>query len=426
MKKMLSRRNMLKASGLALAPQAVTAQTRGAAGRKFRALVRFGVTAAVQELKLLPIQPREVVIRTQASGVCYTIVGQVLSTNNVTRAQIPNHSAMGVVEEIGPLVKRVQVGDRVIIPGTPQCGQCYHCLQGRADWCQFLSTNPPHAMAEMADGTQVFESGALGGLSEIMVCTEEYCCPVFTNLPAEHLTMLGDTMGTGLAGGMNLAPIEPGSDVVVLGAGPVGIGAIQAARIKGAGQIIAVEPIRYRREIALKVGATLALDPNAEANLVERIRDLCKGKTDRRFAGGRAWGDEIFAVPRGPDFTIEAVGGDAFKPTVEQGPDPTGILPLQQAWEFTRAGGHIVTLGFAQKGNVSFPASSFANRGRTIHSGQQGGLNMLRDLPRYVTLMEKGVIDMKSVVTATYPLDRVMEAVQAVADRTTMAAVVVF
>ena len=426
MKKKLSRRNMLKASGLALAPQAVTAQTRGAAGRKFRALVRFGVTASVQELKLLPIQPREVVIRTQASGVCYTIVGQVLSTNNVTRAQIPNHSAMGVVEEIGPLVKRVQVGDRVIIPGTPQCGQCYHCLQGRADWCQFLSTNPPHAMAEMADGTQVFESGALGGLSEIMVCTEEYCCPVFTNLPAEHLTMLGDTMGTGLAGGMNLAPIEPGSDVVVLGAGPVGIGAIQAARIKGAGQIIAVEPIRYRREIALKMGATLALDPNAEANLVERIRDLCKGKTDRRFAGGRAWGDEIFAVPRGPDFTIEAVGGDAFKPTVEQGPDPTGILPLQQAWEFTRAGGHIVTLGFAQKGNVSFPASSFANRGRTIHSGQQGGLNMLRDLPRYVTLMEKGVIDMKSVVTATYPLDRVMEAVQAVADRTTMAAVVVF
>jgi Zn-dependent alcohol dehydrogenase len=99
---------------------------------------------------------------------------------------------------------------------------------------------------------------------------------------------------------------------------------------------------------------------------------------------------------------------------------------LQQAWEFTRAGGHIVTLGFAQKGNVSFPASSFANRGRTIHAGQQGGLNMLRDLPRYVTLMEKGVIDMKSVVTATYPLERAMEAVQAVADRTTLAAVVVF
>jgi S-(hydroxymethyl)glutathione dehydrogenase/alcohol dehydrogenase len=428
----LSRRSALRKGAAlgtaALAPQVATAQARPAnAGRKFRAFVRYQTGVSIQELRLLPIQPREVLLRTEASGVCYTIVGQVLSTNNAARATIPNHSGMGVVEEVGPLVKRVQPGDRVIIPGTPQCGQCYHCLQGRSDWCQFLSTNPPHPMAEMADGTPVFAGGAIGGLSELMVVTEEYCCPVFTNLPAAELTMLGDTAGTGLAAGMNLAPIEPGSDVVVLGCGPVGLGAIQSARIKGAAQIIAVEPIRYRREVALKIGATMALDPNAEgAGLVEKIRELCKGKTGRRFAGGRAWGDDLFAVPRGPDLTIEAVGGDSFPPKVEVGPDPTGILPLQQAWEFTRAGGHIVTLGFGQRGNVSYPASSFANRGRTIHAGQQGGLNMLRDLPRYVRLMEKGDIDMKTLVTATYPLERTREAVQAVADRTTVAAVITF
>src|SRR5215831_11528201 len=178
--KALSRRSMLRnAAGVALAAQATTAsaQTRGTnSGRKFRALVRYGTGASVQELTLLPIQPREVVVRTQASAVCYTIVGQVLSKNNVTGASIPNHSGMGIVEEVGPLVKRVQPGDRVIVPGTPQCGVCYQCLHGRADWCQFLDTNPPHPMAQMADGMQVFESGALGGLSELVVCTEEYCC----------------------------------------------------------------------------------------------------------------------------------------------------------------------------------------------------------------------------------------------------------
>ena len=175
-KSSVSRRSLLKraaaAGSVAFAPQVATAQAqRGPnvvtgtnAGRRFRAFVRFGAGATVEELKLLPIQPREVVVRTEASAVCYTIVGGAISTNNATRASIPNHSGMGVVEEIGPLVKRVQVGDRVIVPGTPQCGQCYHCLQGRSDWCQFLSTNPPHAMAEMANGTQVFESGALGGL----------------------------------------------------------------------------------------------------------------------------------------------------------------------------------------------------------------------------------------------------------------------
>ncbi len=423
---MLSRRDILKTAGLASQVKVASAQTT-AQKRTFRALVRFGTTASVRELSLLPIQPREVVVKTQASGVCYTIVGGLLSNRNATRASIPNHSGMGVVEAVGPLVKRVQPGDRVIVPGTPQCGQCYECITGRADWCQFLSTKPAHPIAEMSDGTPVFADGALGGLSEVMVVPEEYCCPVFTSVAAAELTMLGDTLGTGLAAGHNLAPIEPGSNVVVLGAGPVGLGAIQAARILGAGQVIVVEPIRARRDLAMKVGATLVLDPNAEGpGLVNKIQDLCKGPTDRRFAGGRAWDDDLLAVGRGPDFTIEAVGGDSFAPKLEAGPDPTGILPLRQAWEFTRAGGHITTLGFGQKGDVSFPAWQFANRGRTFHAGQQGGLQMLRDLPRYVKLIEKGVLDTKSMVTATYPLERAMEAVQAVADRTQVGAVVTF
>jgi S-(hydroxymethyl)glutathione dehydrogenase / alcohol dehydrogenase len=430
----LSRRKLLQSAAgtIALAPQIATAQapavvTGTNAGRRFKAFVRFGTGAEVVDLKLLPIQPREVLIRTEASAVCYTIVGQALGTNAARQASIPNHSGMGVVEEVGPLVKRVQKGDRVIIPGTPQCGQCYQCLQGRSDWCQFLSTAPAHAMAEMTDGTPVFEGGALGGLSELMVVTEEYCCPVFTQVPGDELCLLGDTVGTGLAAGYNLAPIHPGADVVILGAGPVGMGAVQSARLASAGQVIVVEPIAYRREIAMKVGATMTLDPNTEGNnLVAKIRDLCKGPTDRRFAGGRAWGDNLFAVPNGPDFTIEAVGGQTHTPKVEQGPDPTGILPLQQAFDFTRAGGHIVMLGFAQRGNVTFNAVQFANRGRTFHSGQQGGLNMLRDLPRYVRLIEKGEIDTKSMVTARYPIERTKEAVQAVADRTTLGAVITF
>ena len=165
-------------------------------------------------------------------AVCYTIVGGALATTPVRQASIPNHSGMGVVEEVGALVKRVQKGDRVVVPGTPQCGVCYQCLHGRADWCQFLDTAPAHPLAEMSDGTQIFEQAGLGGLSEIMVVPEEYCCPVFTDLPAEQLTLLGDTVGTGLAAGRDLVQIEPGWNVVVQGAGPVGMGAIQAARLR--------------------------------------------------------------------------------------------------------------------------------------------------------------------------------------------------
>ncbi|HSP66645.1 MAG TPA: alcohol dehydrogenase catalytic domain-containing protein [Bryobacteraceae bacterium] len=429
----LSRRKMLTkaaaAGGAAFVPQVVTGQapaqlTGTQAGRRFKAFVRHGTGASVEELRLLAIQPREVLVRTQASAVCYTIVGGALATTAVQQASIPNHSGMGVVEAIGPLVKRVQVGDRVVVPGTPQCGVCYQCLHGRADWCQFLDTAPAHSMAEMADGTKVSEGASLGGLSEIMVVPEEYCCPVFTDLPAEQLTLLGDTVGTGLAAGRDLVQIEPGWNVVVQGAGPVGMGAIQAARLQNAGQVIVIEPIRARREIAMKVGGTIALDPNAEGNgLVAKIRSLCKATTDRRFAGGRLTTN---AVPDGADFTINAVGSDWFPPKVEAGPDPTAILPLQQCFDFTRAGGHIVMLGVAWRGNVSFNAAQFSNRGRTFYSGQQGGLNMLRDIPRYVKLIEKGVIDMKSMITKTYPIEQTREAIQAVGDRTVLGAVITF
>jgi len=85
-----------------------------------------------------------------------------------------------------------------------------------------------------------------------------------------------------------------------------------------------------------------------------------------------------------------------------------------------------VMLGVAWRGNVSFNAASFSNRGRTFYSGQQGGLNMLRDIPRYVKLIEKGVIDMKSMVTKTYPIEETRQAVQDVGDRTVLGAVILF
>lgn len=443
----LSRRSALRrgitaaAGSIALAAQSspAIAQSRpSSAGRKFRAFVRFPGTpnASVEELKLLPIQPREVVIRTEASSPCYTMTdifsrGAKLGVDEeapfkfgFSHAYIVNHSGVGIVEEVGPMVGRVRVGDRVIVPCTPQCGLCYECLHGRAQYCAYQSVKSNRPIAQMSDGTPVTTFLSLGGISEIMVAPEEFCCPVFTDVPPAQLAQLGDSLATGLGTGMILAPIEPGSDVVVMGAGAVGLGAVQAARIMGAAQIIVVEPIRYRREMALKVGATTALDPNAEGkNLVSKIRDLCKGQTDRIEAGGSA------SIPtrHGPDFTIEAVGPDRLTPKVEKSPDPTGILPIQQAFEFTRTGGHLAMCGFGMPGNVTFDATQFAvGKDQSIRASQYGGLQMMRDLPRLVKLIEKGVIDMKSLNIETFPLERAREAIEAVGYRTTVATAVVF
>jgi S-(hydroxymethyl)glutathione dehydrogenase/alcohol dehydrogenase len=444
----LSRRNVLTRGAAALGGGAALLTSSGAAnaqaqapavltntqtGRPFRGLVRHATTLDVQELRLLPVDPRQVVIRSLAVAPCYTIVRGALATNPANRAEVPNHCGFGMVEAVGALVKRVQVGDRVVVAGTSQCGQCYQCLHGRPDFCQFTFFSMPQGVetfppfAEMRDGTKVYAQAGIGGMSEVMTAFEEYCVPVFTDLPAAELTLLGDQLASGFAAGHARIQFEPGSDVAVFGAGPVGVGAIQAGRVMGAGQVIAIDPVRYRREFALKMGATIALDPAAEGDdIVERVRELCKGPNDRRFAGGTTWGRAGNAVMgRGADFVVEAAGLQAFPPKVEPQPDPTNVKTVQQAWDCTRMGGHVMLMGFTLQ-PVPFPGASLALLGRTIHPGQQGGLHVMRDIPRYVKLIEKGTLDARSMITRRYTLDQGRQAVQDTADRTIIIGVIEF
>jgi len=452
-KRPLTRRHMLKTGAAALGagtgilngPPVLEAQSTQApaqapglitgtqTGRSFRGLVRHGSTLDVQEMRLRPIDPRQVVIRSMAVAPCYTIVRGALSTNPAPRAEVPNHCGFGVVLAVGPMVKRVQVGDRVIVAGTSQCGQCYQCLQGRPDYCQFTffsneqGVEPFPPFAQFPDGTPVYAQAGIGGMSELMTAFEEYCVPVFTDLPAAQLTLLGDQLSSGFAAGHADMHFQPGCDVVVFGAGPVGLGVVQAGRVTGAGQVIVIDPIKYRRELAMKLGATTTLDPVAEGDgLVERVRELCRGPNDRRFAGGVTWGRAGNAVMgRGADFVVEAAGLQAFPPKAEAQPDPTNVKTVQQAWDCTRMGGHVMLMGLTLQ-PVSFPGTSLALLGRTIHPGQQGGLHVMRDLPRYVKLVEKGIIDAQSVISKRYTLDESRQAVQDTADRTIITGVIEF
>ena len=135
------------------AAQAPAVIRSGNAGRPFKAWVRSGTEIRMEDLRLLPLGPRSVLIRTEATQCCYSMVGEVLAPTAQNPPKIIGHGGIGIVEEIGTQVKRVKVGDRVIVANTPQCGTCYHCLQGRSDMCE-VKVMALVPIAERADGTR--------------------------------------------------------------------------------------------------------------------------------------------------------------------------------------------------------------------------------------------------------------------------------
>jgi S-(hydroxymethyl)glutathione dehydrogenase/alcohol dehydrogenase len=342
-------------------------------------------------------------------------------------AVVQGHGGIGVVEAVGPEVRRVRAGDRVCVSGTPQCGSCYQCLRGRSDMCQFLSAigaDDLVAIADMADGTPVYENSHIGGLAELMVAPEEWVVPIFTKAPPVELEMVCSCVavaGLGATVSQTLMTIQPGATVAVVGCGPLGLSAVQGARIAGASAIIAIDPIRARRDVAMKVGATHVLDPNVEGdNLVSRVRALATWPTDRLWSGGRNPAGRRPGA--GADFVIEAAGAAQVAPKLEAGSDPTGILPLQQAYQMCALGGHLVTTSLV-RGNITLPGVLFSIGGVTHHAGQAGGACPMRDIPRFVALLEKGQFDAKSLATTVVPLERMLEAYEEVAYRTTVTAI---
>jgi S-(hydroxymethyl)glutathione dehydrogenase/alcohol dehydrogenase len=408
-------------------PQAPAIVTGTQAGRKFRAFMAFdnapgtsirAAKSSVETVTMKALDPDRVVVRTQAAQVCYTIVGQVVG--NFKPPAILGHSAVGIVDTIGSRVKRVQVGDRVILANTPQCGVCYNCLRGRADRCINVALTPT-VIGTLADGTEVVQQHDRGGFAELVIAPEAYCIPIFNNVPPVDLSMLGCSGACGLGTTVGVAPVEVGSDVVVLGCGPLGLAAVQGARLKGASQIIAVDPIAARRAVARQLGATTVIDPNVDtANVVAKIRDLCQGPSGRTWAGGR------LDAQKGPDFVIEAVGGDFFPPKAEVGPDPTGILSLQWAWTLCSSAGHVSTVSVGQRGNFTVPAGQWSNGAKNHHPGNFNGVSTLRDMQLFARLIETGQFNAKALGPDAFPLDRAKDALQAVSDRTTVGAAIVF
>ena len=449
----LSRRRVLKAGAAAMAGGATTVLGAGTltaqgapavltntqAGRRFRAVVKYSTAPpSIVELTARALTGRLVLIRTEAAQTCYTSVRDVLmpSVNAPQQPGILGHGGVGIVEAVGPQAVRVRPGDRVVVAFHAACGSCHNCLWMRSDQCVNRGGATAVPICDMG-GTQMLSSDSTG-MTELMIVHEEHAIPVFTSVSSPELAMLPCVGGAGLGMATTNCPVQIASDVVVFGAGPVGLSALQGARIKGASRLIMVEPIRYRRELALKLGATDVLDPNQgtserpELDRREALDETTPGSTTRwsRIFATSANSPRIGSLPAGVGMarttSWRPPAATRCRPKEAAGPDPTGITTLMQSWELCSRVGSAVscTVGQPEDAFVQIPGSQFGDSAKHWWVCTAGGTNDRRDTPRYARLMETGQLNMKALVGGTYPLTATREAYQVCADRTVVATIV--
>jgi S-(hydroxymethyl)glutathione dehydrogenase/alcohol dehydrogenase len=328
-----------------------------------------GQLLVIEDLPVPAVGPRDVLVRLRASGICHTDLHVIAGQSPLPLPAVPGHEGCGVVEAVGPEVRRVRVGDRVLAAVSPACGACWWCLNGMSNHCDRGAVIRRKERFALADGRAAVAVCGCGTFAEAMVVDEASVVAVETDLPDEQLALLGCGVTTGVGAALNTAKVSPGSSVLVIGCGGVGQSVIQGARIAGAVTIIAVDPAPERRDTSLRLGATHVIDP-ARDNPVDAVRALTSG--------------------RGADYGFEVVG----RPEL-----------MVQAFDATRREGTVVLVGMPPVGaTLSLPAMSAVFSGKRLVGSVVGGAQVLRDFPRFIRLAESGKLDLGSMVSRRIPL----------------------
>jgi NDMA-dependent alcohol dehydrogenase len=247
-----------------------------------------------EEVEIDPPGNREVRVKMVYAGMCHS--DEHLRTGDISASPevleligvpsmfpvIGGHEGSGVVTEVGTNVTQVAMGDHVAVSFIPSCGTCHWCASGRQNLCDLGMATLAGGM--ISDGTYRYHLGGenlnrmaqLGTFADEMVCHENSLVRIdpYANMKAAALISCG--ISTGFGSAVDRAKVKPGETVVVVGCGGVGSGAIQGARIAGARTIIAVDPVPFKREKALEIGATHAAASLLDAQFM--LPELTQGR----------------------------------------------------------------------------------------------------------------------------------------------------
>ncbi|MGA5194209.1 alcohol dehydrogenase catalytic domain-containing protein [Streptomyces exfoliatus] len=324
-------------------------------------------------------EPTDVIVRITTSGLCgsdlhlYEVLGPFLDPGDVL-----GHEPMGVVEEVGPEVRRIRPGSRVVVPFNVSCGTCAMCARGLHSQCETTQVHAYGTGAALFGYTKLYGQ-VPGGQAEYLRVPfgNSLPIPVPEGPPDDRFVYLSDVLPTAWQA-VEYAEVPPGGSVAVLGLGPIGDMASRIALLRGAGLVIGIDPVRERLDRAAARGVH-TLDPAEDDGLVDRVRDLTDG--------------------RGPDAVVDAVGMEAHGAPIARGLQSlVGRLPdalagrlmrrygvdrlsaLHLAVELVRRGGTVSLAGVYGGAADPMPLLVMFDKQIRLHMGQANVLRWVEKL----------------------------------------------
>jgi alcohol dehydrogenase len=334
---------------------------------------------AIEDVELDPPGPGELLVRVRAAGLCHSDLSVIDGSRPRVMPMALGHEAAGEVVEAGAETSGFAPGDHVVLTFVPACGECGPCRAGRAALCE------PGAYANLqgtllSGARRLRDSGGeplnhhlgVSAFSDHVVVSARSAVRVDPALPFEVAALFGCAVLTGVGAVLHSADVREGDSVAVFGLGGVGLAALLGARYAGARQIVAIDVVPEKLELALALGAT----------------DVVTG------------GDDVVAAVQavtngGADKAIETVGSERV---------------LAHAYAATRRGGTTVTVGLPHPDRMlSIPAVSLVAEERTLRGSYLGSSVPSRDVPRFVELERAGELPVARLLTHRLTLDELNE-----------------
>ena len=348
-----------------------------------------GAPAEVEEFTIGDPGPDEILVRILASGVCHTDLGVKMGVyGSEGYPFVLGHEGAGVVEQVGPGVTNVKVGDHVILAWRAPCGQCRFCRAGKPNFCA-ASLNAEKRMQTL-DGKLLNQVLGIGTFCTHTLVHAKQAIPYDAALPAAQMSLIGCGVMTGVGAALYAAGVTPGSSAAVFGCGGVGDSVIQGARLAGATTIIAVDVDPKKLEWAKQFGATHTVNAG-QVDPVARIKELTGG--------------------HGVNYSFEAVGK---------------AQTLEQAIFSRDLAGTCVFIGVPGPGpTLELPLQRFFDLGGHLCVSWYGDCLPTRDFPLLADWYRQGRLKLDEVVSRKITLDETEEAFAAMERGETLRSVII-